>query len=154
MQNIDETDIKILEKLKQNGRKPYSEIAKELNLATSTVAGRVKKMKEQKIIKGFNTLIDYEKLGFNLTAMIAIKAKSEKIPETAETLKNKPRVISFYEVTGKTDMLLISRFQNRENMNQFIKQLQKTPGIHSTETNVILTTPKINDNMDLQKTLY
>lgn len=150
---LDNTDLRILDKLKEDGRANFSDIAKELDIATSTVTGRVQKMKEEKIITGFKPSLDYEKLGFELTAMIAVKAESEKVEETAEELKSRTRVISFFEVTGKTDMILISRFIDREDINNFLKEIQKIPGIKSTETNVILTEPKLEDNMDLKKIL-
>lgn len=147
---IDDTDLDIIDLLKKDGRASFSDIADELGLATSTVAGRVQKLQEKEIITGFNPSIDYEKLGFELTAMIAIKAEADKIVETAEKLESNERVISFFEVTGETDMIIISRFIDRKDMNSFLKKLQKTQGIKSTETNVILTTPKIEDNMDLK----
>jgi len=148
---IDNTDLDIIDLLKEDGRASFSDIADELDLATSTVAGRVQKLQEKEIITGFTPSIDYEKLGFELTAMIAIKAESNKIVETAKNLESNERVISFFEVTGETDMILISRFLDREDMNSFLKELQQTQGIKSTETNVILTTPKIEDNMDLKE---
>lgn len=148
---IDETDLEILQELKKDGRASYSDISDKLGLATSTVAGRVEKMEERGVIQGFKPSLDYEKLGFELTAMISIKARSNKVVETAEKLKSKSRVISFFEVTGETDMILVSRFLDREDMNSFLKELQQTQGINSTKTNIILTTPKLEDNMDLER---
>lgn len=148
---MDETDLKILEFLRQDGRAAFSDIANEIGLATSTVAGRVQKLEEKGIITGFTTSVDYEKIGFELTAMIAIKAKAEQIVETADKIKSHTRVISFFEVTGETDMIVISRFLGRKDMNAFLKELQQTKGIQSTETNVILTAPKLEDNMGLKQ---
>lgn len=148
---IDETDLEILKHLRKDGRASFSEIADKLNLATSTVTGRVQKMEEKQVITGFRPVIDYEELGFKLTAMIAIKADSDRIVDTADKLQKNERVISFFEVTGDTDMIVVSRFIDREDMNSFLKNLQSTSGIRSTETNVILTTPKLEDNMDLEK---
>jgi len=148
---IDDTDLKILDMLKENGRKSFSDIAEDLDLATSTVAGRVQTLEQKNIITGYSASIDYEKLGFELTAMIAIKAEADKIVETAKNLKSNTRVISFFEVTGNTDMIIISRFIDREDMNKFLKELQQIKGIKSTETNVILTTPKLVDNMKLKE---
>lgn len=148
---IDDTDLKIIGELKKDGRASFSDIADELGIATSTVTGRFQKLEEEGIITGFSPKIDYEELGFELTAMINIRAESGRVPEVAEELKTKERVISFFEVTGETDMVLISRFIDREDMNSFLKELQETSGIKSTETNVILTTPKLEDNMDMEE---
>ena len=150
---IDETDLDIIEELKKDGRASFSDIADKLGLATSTVTGRFQRLEENEVITGFNPEIDYEKLGFELTAMIDIKAKSNKVVETAEELESNSRVISFFEVTGSTDLIIVSRFLDRKDMNQFLKELQQTKGIKSTETNVILTEPKLEDNMNLKKIL-
>lgn len=150
---IDETDLEIIDELKKDGRASFSDIAEKLGIATSTVTGRFQKLEEKGVITGFSPKIDYEKLGFELTAMIDIKAESGKIIETAENLESNTRVISFFEVTGDTDMIIVSRFLDREDMNSFIKELQQEEGIESTETNVILTQPKLEDNMNLKKIL-
>ncbi len=148
---IDDTDIRILKQLKQDGRRSLTEIADSLNLANSTVSARFEKLKKKGVITGFRPVIDYEKLGLQLTSMISIKGDSEKIPEVAEQLKKDERVISFFQVTGDTDMVIITRFIDREDMNSYIKSLQQIDGIKSTETNVILTKPKIEDNMDIEE---
>ncbi len=150
---IDSTDLEIIDKLKKDGRASFSDIADDLGLATSTVTGRFQKLEEQGVITGFIPKIDYEKLGFELMAMIDIKAESGDIPDTAEKLESNNRVISFFEVTGDTDMVIVSRFLDRKEMNEFIKKLQQTKGIKSTETNVILTEPKLEDNMNLKEIL-
>lgn len=148
---VDETDLKILDELRRDGRASFSDIAEKLGIATSTVTGRVQKMEENGVITGYKPEIDYENLGFELTSMIAIKAEAEKIEDTAEKLESNKRVLSFFEVTGKTDMIVVSRFIDREDMNAFLKELQQTDGVRSTETNVILTPPKLEDNMNLRE---
>jgi DNA-binding Lrp family transcriptional regulator len=147
---IDRTDLEIIEELKEDGRASFSDIAEKLDLATSTVTARFQKLEKKGIITGFRPVIDYEELGFELTSMIGIKARSEKTKEVADKIKSNKKVISFFEVTGETDMILITRFLDREDMNSFIKSLQKIDGIKSTETNVILTEPKLEDNMSLE----
>jgi DNA-binding Lrp family transcriptional regulator len=147
---IDETDLKILDELRKEGRATFSDIADTLGLATSTVTARFQKLQERGVLTGFKPEIDYEELGFDLTAMIAVTAEAEKIEDTAEKLMDHERVISFFEVTGTTDMIVISRFIDREDMNAFLKEIQQTDGVRSTETNVILTPPTIDDNIDLR----
>lgn len=147
---IDETDLKILDELRKEGRATFSDIADTLDLATSTVTARFQKLQERGVLTGFKPEIDYEELGFDLTAMIAVTAEAERIEDTAEKLMDHERVISFFEVTGTTDMIVISRFIDREDMNAFLKEIQQTDGVRSTETNVILTPPTIDDNIDLR----
>jgi Transcriptional regulators len=136
---MDRTDIQIIEELKGDGRQSFNSIAETLGLATSTVSARIGKLEDKGLITGYQPIIDYEEAGFNLTAMIDIGAEAERIQDVAESLESDSRVISFFEVTGDTDMILVARFFDREDMNQTIKRFHKIDGLNSTETHVVLT---------------
>ena len=69
---MDEIDEKILEKLNENARKSYREIARELNISLTTVANRIKRMEDEKIIERYIPLINQEKIGYDLTAVINV----------------------------------------------------------------------------------
>ncbi|MDK2929842.1 MAG: Lrp/AsnC family transcriptional regulator, regulator for asnA, asnC and gidA, partial [Methanococcus sp.] len=55
---MDEKDMKILDFLITDGRKPFTEIAKELKTSESSVRKRVKKMEEEGVIKGYSVMVD------------------------------------------------------------------------------------------------
>jgi Lrp/AsnC family leucine-responsive transcriptional regulator len=59
---MDELDDKILEKLNENARKSYREIARELNVSLTTVSNRIKKLEDEKVIERHILLINQEKL--------------------------------------------------------------------------------------------
>ena len=48
---MDELDDKILEQLNENARKSYREIARELNISLTTIANRIKRLEDEKIIQ-------------------------------------------------------------------------------------------------------
>jgi DNA-binding Lrp family transcriptional regulator len=148
---IDRTDIEIIEQLKQKGRASMRDIAEKIDIAPSTASTRFQKLKEKSIIKGFKPVVDYEKLGFELTAVLEIQAEPNDIPELAERLENRNQIISFFEVTGTTDMILIGKFLDRKDLNQFVKDLQKTDGVSATETHIVLTSPKTHGEINLEK---
>lgn len=150
---MDRTDIRIIEELKQNGRASFNEIAENLDIATSTVSSRINRLESSGIIKGYKPVIDYEKAGFELTAMINVTARAEEIEDVAEKLESDNRVISFFEVTGETDMILVARFFDREDMNSTIKRFQKIDGLKSTETHIVLTTPILEGGINLGEVL-
>ena len=62
--NLDEFDKKILIQLEKDGRKPYSEIAKNLNISNTMVHQRVTRMKKIGILKGAGIILDERKLGY------------------------------------------------------------------------------------------
>ena len=78
---IDETDEKILKNLMINARLSARQLALKLGMSTVTILSRIKKLEKEKIIQGYTTIIDHEKLGYTLTAIIEIIAKNDKIED-------------------------------------------------------------------------
>ncbi|WP_297523723.1 Lrp/AsnC family transcriptional regulator, partial [Thermococcus sp.] len=100
---MDELDRRILELLQENARMSYREIAKAVGVAVGTVYNRIKRMEEEGIIKGFYVGIDYERVGFGLTAVVGIKARGKDIVRIEGEIAENPRVMQVYDVTGEYD---------------------------------------------------
>lgn len=69
---IDKTDLRILEILMQDAKKPYTEVAKKANVSQGTVHVRMGKMEESGIVEKNTLKINYARLGFDITAFIGI----------------------------------------------------------------------------------
>ena len=65
MIELDDTDIKILKVLNQEGRKPLVEIAKKINTSADTVNYRIKNLEQKGLITGFGTKINFSEMGNN-----------------------------------------------------------------------------------------
>ncbi|NJF25376.1 Lrp/AsnC family transcriptional regulator [Thermococcus sp. Bubb.Bath] len=139
---MDELDMKILRLLQKNARMSYREMAKELKVAVGTVYNRVKKMEEEGIIRGFCVNIDYEKVGFGLTAVVGIKAKGREIVRIERKLAEHPRVAQVYDVTGEYDIIAVAKFRDRADMNRFVKWVLSLDGVEKTNTSVVMDTVK------------
>ncbi|MCD6372127.1 MAG: Lrp/AsnC family transcriptional regulator [Thermococcus sp.] len=139
---VDELDLKILALLQENSRLSYREIARELKVAVGTVYNRVKRMEEEGIIKGFAPVLDYEKLGFGLTAVIGIKAQGRKITEIEREIARKNQVIIVYDITGEFDIVVVAKFKDRADMNRFVKWLLSLDGVEKTNTSVAMQVVK------------
>lgn len=63
---LDKKDRKIIKELFDNARKPYSEIAKKVQLSKEAVAYRVQRLRDSGVLTGFNTIIDVRKLGWKM----------------------------------------------------------------------------------------
>ena len=66
----DEKDYKILALLEENARLTTGEIAKELDIPQTTVHNRIKKMKQNKVIKRFTIDLNRKMIGRGLVAYI------------------------------------------------------------------------------------
>ncbi|MEK6931817.1 MAG: Lrp/AsnC family transcriptional regulator [Thermoproteota archaeon] len=140
--NLDKTDERILKNLMVDARLSARQLALKLGISTVTVLSRIKKLEKEKIIKGYTALIDHEKLGYNLTAIIEIIAKKDKIIDIETELSKIENVCGVYDITGNTDTLVIAKFKSRNELSEFVKGLASIQNIENTITHVVLNTAK------------
>ncbi|MHA1214205.1 MAG: Lrp/AsnC family transcriptional regulator [Candidatus Hodarchaeales archaeon] len=139
---IDEVDMKIVNKLKEDCRKSYRTLGVEMGLAPGTISTRVNKMVEKGIIKNFSAVINYEKIGYELTSIIEIVVSKGKLIETEQEIAKFPEVCAVYDSTGTTDIIIIAKVKNRSELSHLIKTLLAMRYIERTNTHVVLTTVK------------
>ncbi|OUJ18094.1 DNA-binding transcriptional regulator Lrp family [Methanonatronarchaeum thermophilum] len=140
--NIDETDKKILRELQKDARKSYRKIAKQTDISEGTAYNRIKKLEKNKIIQGYTPDIDYQKIGYDLTTIIGITGEGSQLQELEQEIAQNPNVTALYDVTGQYDAITIAKFQNRKQLNQFIKQILKRKDVKKTYTMLTLNTIK------------
>ena len=107
-------------------------------MSITTIYERIKKLEKNGVLKGYQALIDYEKIGFNLPVIVELIVKREKQFEVANKLIKFKNVSAIYGVTGGTDLMVITKFRNRDELSHFINTLFEVEGIERTNTRVIL----------------
>ncbi|MCS7098507.1 MAG: Lrp/AsnC family transcriptional regulator [Candidatus Methanomethyliaceae archaeon] len=142
MELLDNIDINILRELQSNCRASYRDIANKLGLSIGTVHNRIKRMKEIGIIKGFSVIVDAEKIGYELTAVILMQVDGGHIIEVEKIIASTKPVIAVYDITGDFDIIVIAKFRNREELNTFIKDVLKIPHVRRTVTSIALNIVK------------
>jgi len=139
---LDEIDQKIVAELLKDSRKSFREIARKVGVATGTVLTRVRNMEKNGIIKGYTVLLDHEKLGYDLTAVIEITVSKGRLLEVDREVAKKSNVCAVYDTTGLTDAIVIAKFKTREELSKFTKSLLAIPYVERTNTHLVLTTIK------------
>jgi DNA-binding Lrp family transcriptional regulator len=139
---LDNLDIQILKALSEDARKSSREIAKELGVATGTIYSRIKKLTDEKVIKGYVPILDASKVGFELTALILLQVDGKFLVDVEKNLAALDNVYSVYDITGDYDVAVIARFRDRPSLNRFIKSVLTIPHIKRTVTNVVLNIVK------------
>lgn len=139
---LDRTDELILKNLMIDARLSARQLGIKLGISTVTILSRIKKLEQEKIIKGYTALIDHEKLGYNLTAIIEIIAKKNKIIDIEAELSKIENVCGVYDITGNTDTLIIAKFKSRSELSEFVKGLSSISNVENTITHVVLNTAK------------
>ncbi len=139
---LDNTDEKILKNLMMDARQSARQLALKLGMSTVTVLTRIKKLEKEKIIKGYTAIIDHEKIGYSLTAIIEVLAKNDKIVSIEEEISKFENVCGVYDITGSTDTIVIAKFKERNDLSKFVKGLAAISNVENTITHVVLNTSK------------
>ena len=138
---MDKIDEKILKNLMVDARISARQLALKLGMSTVTILSRIKKLEKAKIIKGYTALIDHEKIGYDLTAIIEVVA-NKNIVDIEEKLSKIDNVCGVYDITGNTDTVIIAKFKERNELSNFVKSLSSMANVENTITHVVLNTTK------------
>lgn len=134
---LDEIDIKVLQYLQNNARMTVKEIADKVFLSSTSVAARIDKLIERKVISGFTTQINPHVLGYYTKAFINLSLEPVQKKEFYPYISACPNVIQCNCVTGDYSMLIEVAFRNTIELDYFIGELQK---FGSTKTLIAFST--------------
>ncbi len=138
----DELDKKIIQSLNENARKSFREVAKDVGISVTAVIHRVKKFEDAGIIKGYIPIVDSGYFGMELMAVIALRISQGKLLETQKSIARDARVIAVYDITGEWDSIVIGRFKDPQDLNDFIKNLLSQKNVYRSVTHIVLNVVK------------
>ncbi len=144
---IDKVDREILSRLLADSRKSYQEIARELIVSGGTIHVRTNKMKEAGVIQGSRLIVDFQKLGLEVTAFVGINLGSAKDYQTVlPKLKKLPEITEVHYTTGGYSLFVKVVTSSTRELHLFlIEKLQVIKEISSTETLISLDNPVRRD---------
>lgn len=137
---IDKLDIKILAKLLEDSRIPFKQLARDLGVSESTIYLRVKKLRNNKILKGYTADIDLNKLGFLQQVYAEVKVVPQYMKNVIEELREKPNVLEIYEVSGEYPLLIKIVATDNEELSSIIDEISITKGITEMKVKYVFKT--------------
>lgn len=139
---IDDIDMQIINLLQEDSRLSFNKIAHKLGISVGTALNRVKNLEDKEVLKGYTVIVDPNKVGYSLTAVILIQAEGKHLVDVEKEIAKINNVVSVYDITGDFDIIVTARFKDRESLNAFIKNLLTIPYVKKTVTNVALNVIK------------
>ena len=133
---VDELNWAILSRLQLNARYSFAEIGREIGLSSPAVAERVKKMEDAGIIRGYKAQISYNKIGYQLKAIITLRAFMGRLKPFLEKVKEFKEVNNCYRITGNENIIMDVVLHDQEHLEEFIDKLI-TYG--ETKTHIVLS---------------
>lgn len=135
---LDQYDIEILKHLEEDGKKPFSQIAEELNISNTMVHQRVNRLKKDGILLRHSIIIDEKKLGYEWGAFSGvIISEGSNTYEIIEELKKIPEVTECYHISGSYTLFVRIIARNSEHMRDILyHKIEEIRGIITTESMV------------------
>ena len=147
MDTLDQTDLKMLRILQQNARLTNKELAAQVNLSTTPVFERLKRLERNGYIKKYVAVLDAEKLnrGFIVFCNVKMRRLSKEIArDFMERMLNIPEVTECYNISGQFDYMLKIHAPDMRYYQEFVlNQLGTIENLGSLESTFVMDTVKL-----------
>ncbi|SEN49422.1 transcriptional regulator, AsnC family [Halorientalis persicus] len=143
-------DRKLVNALLGDGRASLRSLAEQLDVSVTTVSNHLKDLEEDGIITGYTPKVDYDALGYDVTAVVQLKVEGSALPDVTDRLQEHKQMISVYEVTGDYDIIAIGKFTDTDGMNDQIKEMLVDPEIKESNTSVVLNAASEHEQFTLE----
>lgn len=134
----DATDWRILDVLQRDGRATFAELARAVAMSPSAVTERVRRLEELGVISGYAAVVDAERLGLPLLALVRLRYPNGNYKPFHDLLGTTPEIIEAHHVTG--DDCFVLKVTARS-----MKHLEETTGrigaLGSVTTSVVYSSP-------------
>lgn len=144
--SLDSVDKCLLSALQTDGRLSNVQLARKINLSPPATHARLRRLEKEGYIRGYTTLIEREKAGFDLLCFIHISLQMHQVAQVEqfrEATRKMPEVLECHHITGEYDYLLKVVLKNRKDLERFlIGKITPIPGVARIHTSLVLTEVK------------
>ena len=145
----EDLDRKLVNALLEDGRASLRSLGEDLDVSVTTVSNHLSDLEEKGVIEGYTPRVNYENIGYDVTAVMQLKTEGSALPEITESLKNHGQIVSVYEVTGDHDIIAIGKFEDTDDMNEQIKSVLADSNVNQSNTSVVLNPAVENNQFEL-----
>ena len=144
--NLDETDLRILDLLQRDAGLSIAEIAEQVGLSSSPAWRRIERLKKDGVILRQVTLLDHEKLGLTFEVMASVKLQQptrESLERFEAAIGEWPEVVECVSVTGAVDYMLRIVARNIHAYDDFLRDKMLALGLVSdVQSRIVIRVPK------------
>ncbi len=141
MSDLDAVDLHLLRLLVADGRRSYTDLAKDTGLSTSAVHQRVRRLEQRGAILGYGAQVDPVAAGMPLTAFVSITPiDPAAVDDGPERLRHLTAIEACHSVAGDESYILKVRVGSPLDLEVLLQQIRAAAQV-STRTTVVLSTP-------------
>lgn len=141
---MDDVDARIVDLLQTDARMTQAEIARRVGLSQPSVADRIRKLEEAKVVTGYVARVDPKRLGKDITAFISVDIEHPRQFEGfARKVISMDEVLECHRVAGAESYVLKVRTENTGTLDKLlVEKLRTIPGVTRTSTTIVLASIK------------
>ncbi|KPQ20671.1 MULTISPECIES: Lrp/AsnC family transcriptional regulator [unclassified Halomonas] len=135
---MDRMNLKIIRALRQDGRISVTKLSQQVGLSIPAVTERMRKLEESGVIKGYTAVVDLEKIGLAVSAVIGITAFKPQKEKLLAKLDSLPEVAECLHVTGEDSYLIRIYVPTNRDVEEFVAKVNT---FGETKTRIVLSEP-------------
>jgi Lrp/AsnC family leucine-responsive transcriptional regulator len=141
---MDAVDAAIVDLLQADARTTQADIARKVGLSQPSVAERIRKLEEARVVTGYVARVDPKKLGKDITAFISVDIEHPRHFEVfAKKVMAMDEVLECHRVAGMESYVLKVRTEDTGTLDRLlVGKLRTIPGVTRTHTTIVLASIK------------
>lgn len=150
---LDRIDKKILNALQENGKMTNSKLSQIVGISAPATLERVKRLEQSGVISHFTAVVEPEKIGFSITAIVSISLSLSKLSSVAmikERFAELEEVVACYQIAGANDFILKVIARDIKAYGEFMnRKLTRIEGIQQIQSSFIIDSIKEKKGLKL-----
>lgn len=136
---IDDTDHRLIDALRQNARAPVAELARGLGLSRTTVQSRLERLERSGVITGYTVRLSEAQEAGRIHAYIMLTAVPKKAASVVAGARKLPGVRRLASVSGPFDFICVASAASVAEMDDLIDALGALDGVERTTSSIVLS---------------
>lgn len=153
--SIDEIDLKLISLLQKDGKMKIKELANALNMTSSPIFERIKKLENDGFITGYHAEVNQRKLGFQLIAFCSVTLDNHHKPTIEmfeKDVKTLSEIMECYHIAGQFDYLLKIVVVDMESFQRFLtEKLAILENIRRVQSSFVMTGIKNTHHLPIEE---
>jgi len=141
---LDELDRKILALLAEDSRRSYREIGKTLGVSHANVSGRIKRLEDEDVIKGYTVILDPEAMNLYPICLRISAGPRTDLSGVGSEIAKLEKVHVVLRVSGDCELLVLTMCEDRPEALELLSEISGIPGVDKAESHVVLESIKLS----------
>jgi DNA-binding Lrp family transcriptional regulator len=139
---MDDLDYKMISLLRSDARRPVASVAAELGVSRATIRSRIDRLIENGVIRGFTIAVHDQATRNLVRAVMMIEVEGKAAGKVAKRLHGYPEIRRLHSTNGHWDFVAELVTSSLGEFEELLNRIRLVDGIKSTETSILLSSPK------------